>query len=239
MNITFLENPLGISYGGPEYVPTLELHAMHAAFRRGELETLTVADCLKAYGTPFQSSRGNLLLVQSTPDIMIHSGPQFYTGGGIGGSRWVCQNIGSQSDCQNGRPYHLPQNFPPNLPQVEGNLKLDNETIRECHGQKTDEHCKLLFSSVLCWIVALFSLLKGCLMLLVAFKRGEKPLLTVGDAVASFLEDEDKHTRSMSLKSKQDFVYKIWDTTPREFKGGSSRKLAWASLSAGAACALL
>ncbi|KAF6827446.1 hypothetical protein CMUS01_08998 [Colletotrichum musicola] len=220
VNMGFLENTNATSYvlknnkatsdGDEQYSLTPELEVMHAAFRNGELESLTVADCIKAYETPFQSSRGNLLLVWPTPNLTVHlgSGGKFYTSDEV-------------------------------LPGTLHDWKVDNKTMQGCQSQRTDEHCKLLFSSLLCWIITFVNLLKGCLMLLVAFASGERPLLTVGDAVASFLEDADEHTRGMSLKSKEVFGIKNWNTAPREFEDRPSRKLAWASLSTGAVCVLL
>ncbi|KAF6807497.1 hypothetical protein CSOJ01_08150 [Colletotrichum sojae] len=229
-NFTYCFWCLATSDGDEQYSLTPELEVMHAAFRNGELESLTVADCIKAYETPFQSSRGNLLLVWPTPNLAVHldSGGKFYTSDGMGGDvRWMCGTNTSRSFCIEV------------LPGTLHDWKVDNKTMQGCQSQRTDEHCKLLFSSLLCWIVTFVNLLKGCLMLLVAFASGERPFLTVGDAVASFLEDADEHTRSMSLKSKEVFGINNWNTAPREFEGKPSRKLAWASLSTGAVCVLL
>ncbi|KAF6790759.1 hypothetical protein CSOJ01_14451 [Colletotrichum sojae] len=89
--------------------------------------------------------------------------------------------------------------------------------VTERYSQRNDEHCKLKFSNLLCWIVVAVNLLKVALTLLVAFGRGESPLLTVGDAVASFLEHGDETTRGMCLKTKQDFYIGDWSKESREF----------------------
>ncbi|KAF6796528.1 hypothetical protein CSOJ01_13126 [Colletotrichum sojae] len=91
--------------------------------------------------------------------------------------------------------------------------------------QKTDEHCKLFFSSTLCWVVAAFILLKAVLMLFVAFGMGdEDPLMTIGDVVASFLERQDEPTSDMCLKSKDHFVAQYWSKGPIPYDLKPQRK---------------
>jgi hypothetical protein len=64
------------------------------------------------------------------------------------------------------------------------------------------------------------NLAKTVLMLLVMFGR-EEPLLTVGDAIASFLRFPDNFTADMCLASRRDFTSNSgdgWSTSPRQFE---------------------
>ncbi|KAK0369045.1 hypothetical protein CLIM01_13602 [Colletotrichum limetticola] len=74
--------------------------------------------------------------------------------------------------------------------------------VQGCYSQKTEERCKLMFSKTLCWIVTTLNLVKGILMLFVAYGNSERPLLNIGDAIESFLIEEDRYTRGMGLRSQ-------------------------------------
>lgn len=90
--------------------------------------------------------------------------------------------------------------------------------VRECYSQKTPERCRLLYSNRICWIVTALNFLKGFLMLLIASSRAEKPILTIGDAVASFLEFEDHTTKEMCMHSKHTFTKTGWQKEPQTYK---------------------
>lgn len=64
-------------------------------------------------------------------------------------------------------------------------------SVSSCHARASRERCKLMFSPLLSVIVTILNLLKAGLMFAVAWRRTEPPLLTVGDAIASFLETTD------------------------------------------------
>ena len=64
-------------------------------------------------------------------------------------------------------------------------------SVAACHARASRERCKLMFSPLLSVIVTVLNLIKAALMFAVAWRRTEPPLLTVGDAVASFLETTD------------------------------------------------
>ncbi|KAK1521497.1 hypothetical protein CPAR01_15020 [Colletotrichum paranaense] len=67
---------------------------------------------------------------------------------------------------------------------------------------------------------------KECvLMLFVAFGMGEEdPLMTIGDAVTSFLEDQDESTADMCLKSKGHFIAQHWSKGPIQYDLKPQRK---------------
>lgn len=191
-------------------------------------------DCFNAYDTIFQSSRGTLILVGETTNVSAESdlyGDNQASGGGIEDSLgWMCSQINRDADK---RPCDEI------LPQIKDNWTPFNGTFQRCVSLKTQEHCKLFFSSFLCWTVTIFNLLKGVLMLLVAISRGEKPILTIGDAVSSFLQRPDPHTAGMCLKSNVDFKKSDWDSAPTEYEATRVRKFRAASLVTAIICVLL
>ncbi|KAF6824336.1 hypothetical protein CPLU01_10935 [Colletotrichum plurivorum] len=169
---------------------------MYNASQDGRLDRLSVARCLDLYGDAFQSSRGNLLIVVEEPeerlsedDIQFHKDAKAFPQGIPQPFEWICRR-------ETINETHTCEDWLFDFKATPGNWTPFQSAVKECYSQRTDEHCKLKFSNLLCWVVAAVNLLKVALMLLVAFGRGESPLLTVGDAVASFLEHTDETTRA-------------------------------------------
>jgi hypothetical protein len=54
-------------------------------------------------------------------------------------------------------------------------------------------------------------------MFFIVFRVRDEPLITMGDAVASFLENSDSTTKDMCLLSIQDVRNKGYQTGPREW----------------------
>ncbi|KAF6834613.1 hypothetical protein CMUS01_06085, partial [Colletotrichum musicola] len=156
--------------------------------------------------TDIQFHKDGRVFISSSPEIDI---PQPF--------EWMCQRevVDEIQTCED---WLLEFKATPD------NWKPFKSVVKECYSQATDEHCKIKFSQLLCWVVVAVNLLKVALMLLIAFGRGESPLLTVGDAVASFLEHTDETTRGMCLKTKQGFYIGDWAERSREFDSTRPRK---------------
>jgi hypothetical protein len=61
-------------------------------------------------------------------------------------------------------------------------------------------------------------------MFYIAFKIQEEPLMTMGDAVASFLEEEDLTTKGMCLSTLEDFrKRRTYDVGPRQWNDTTHR----------------
>ena len=55
-------------------------------------------------------------------------------------------------------------------------------------------------------------------MFYIAFRIRDEPLMTMGDAVASFLRDEDPTTKNMCLSTIEDSrLYKKYETAARQW----------------------
>lgn len=206
---------------------------IRTAIRNGKMKTLSVPACIDAYATGFQSSHGNLLLI-SAEDISDQEkgsmglNPYYAQFGGYWETKqpfsWMClaeRNSRFYGPCDD------------HIPQIKNNAeewRPFGSIVTECYSQETDERCKILFSTTICWVVVVINLIKSILMLSIAIGCGdEEPILTIGDAVASFLKCSDDTTTHMCLKSKRDFVHHNWlkfprriDTRPRKkFSAGS------------------
>lgn len=73
-----------------------------------------------------------------------------------------------------------------------------------CLSERAPPHCKVQLNSTILVIVTVVNFLKAILMFYIVFRQFDEPLLTMGDAVASFLDDPDPSTRDMCLLSVQD-----------------------------------
>lgn len=75
-------------------------------------------------------------------------------------------------------------------------------TVRHCLSEKVNEKCQLLFSLPLCLAVILCNSIKVLAIFLTAHGSRREVLLTVGDAMSSFLSNPDKTTEGNCLLSK-------------------------------------
>lgn len=76
--------------------------------------------------------------------------------------------------------------------------------VQYCLAQPTQQECSLRFSMDIAILAVALNFVKLIMMgltALTAFKIDDPPLLTMGDAVASFLENRDSVSRGMSLLS--------------------------------------
>lgn len=96
-----------------------------------------------------------------------------------------------------------------NLKRNPGNWTVFGHRINGCISQRVEPRCRLNFSLTLGVTVVVFNLFKsGCITLVFLFLR-DQPLITVGDAVASFLHSPDPSTAGLYLASAKE-VQETW-----------------------------
>lgn len=181
------------------------------------LVRLDNAACISAFGSGIQSSFGNVLAVSSetAPDNMLNV-VTVYSGGGVG-NNWVCDVAGRGTEyCDlsalraNAAGWTLPgirsaasdYNYTsyddykycsgPTAPNT-------NFPISYCLAQPAQQHCKLGISVVFLAIVVACNITKMLSLAISAWKLHFDPLVTVGDAVASFLDRPDATTEGYCL----------------------------------------
>ncbi|KAF3005003.1 hypothetical protein E8E13_008650 [Curvularia kusanoi] len=91
--------------------------------------------------------------------------------------------------------------------------------IQYCLSERAEEHCKVHWNLAIAALVTILNFIKAALILYTALYTKEQPLMTMGDAVASFLEVEDPTTVGMCLASKKD----MWPASPRQWSGARFR----------------
>jgi hypothetical protein len=212
------------------------------------LVRMNAMDCIKAYASDWQSSWGELLVVgerakrrylhRNKPDTRFG----IYTVGRVWGDDdcevqqaylWMCLDRAYDAYCEKDFLIDLPgyEGFEGRCDdRIDAHRKADaldqlwplGLDIDECHGLRTTERCRLMFSPMLMVVVMSMNLLKGLLMLVTASEMIIKSsqgssLLTIGDAISSFLSRPDETTKGMCLASRKDVTRskKRWEKLKR------------------------
>jgi hypothetical protein len=107
-----------------------------------------------------------------------------------------------------------------------GNLTIADKSYNVtscCSRIIIEAPCKLTFDVSVMMIVIICNVVKTICMFLVVLKAEDYPLVTLGDAIASFLERPDPATKGMCLISKRNVLDKAFNIpqVPRKWKGGS------------------
>ena len=107
--------------------------------------------------------------------------------------------------------------------------------IQYCLSDPVDEHCKLQFSLAIMIAVIVCNLVKTICISVIAWKPNWEPLVTLGDAIASFLDRPDVTTKGNCIVGKARFedsrrwdsLSSTWDPSElklRRFRAASSRR---------------
>ena len=104
--------------------------------------------------------------------------------------------------------------------------RVDLTTGREveisgCKSERTAEKCKVQFSLQIMIVVICCNLVKACCMVLAVARSREPTLVTLGDAIDSFLRTPDSTTRGRCFADRR-FMERQWrwgwKTGPRQWK---------------------
>lgn len=176
------------------------------------LERLDNADCIRQYAQDYVSIRSNLLMIvpesvnRDNASRVLDFNFQDNTKMDKRGygecppdvSDWVC---GASSDEEYTDECQAPcRDRLNNILKDAADWKPYNRTTGAyCLSQLTPEHCVLSYNLGLAVVVMFFTFIKLAIMLYVMLKSSDEPLLTVGDAIASFISDPDATTRGQCL----------------------------------------
>jgi hypothetical protein len=190
-------------------------------YHNNSLERLESRDCRRAYAQDFQSTRNNVILVQdnishnlewittenqslynsiSNTSQWMFNGFQDNNQIGLSHYEWICYQLYSSRDfitCD--QTYYLDK-------------ILQNSTwtpfagnVSYCLSEKVPEDCRVHGSLQVFVIVVALDIAKVLVIAYVVFGIKESPLLTIGDAIASFMSDSDPTTIGMCLVTKPQF----------------------------------
>lgn len=78
--------------------------------------------------------------------------------------------------------------------------------VQYCLSERVPEQCSYSGNVPIVAVVVVANAIKLIVMLFVAFRLGDHPLITVGDAVESFLDHNDKTTEGLCLLTRNDVI---------------------------------
>jgi hypothetical protein len=242
-NVTSLNDVSGTIQGyirnGADQVDNIQLFSrLQNMAVAGTLDRLENKECADAYLLPFQATKRNLLMIVDEDvatevdvcDIYFAGGSENACGS-YETSRWVCaqQNQITKPSCW------TPCDGPSMVSQTNevinaGNWKPFGRPVQYCLSETSTESCELHLSLQIIIVVMIMNIIKVVVMLTLAFGafRLLQPLLTIGDAISSFIENPDSTTENMCLISKAEIVAQpgLWSASPRKFE---SRALSFRS----------
>jgi hypothetical protein len=177
------------------------LSALQSLATDSKLQTLSTKDCIAAYRGTYTTDRSHLLLVGGDAD--------FSTGSFLGGAfsavyeenkqdLWMCRQFSNSTETCDAQIVKFMANsssWTPFGQQVDHCLSLENAATSS-----------VSINIYVLSFVILFNFFLVGLMSIVLFEKHETDnlLITTGDAIATFMQDEDLTTRGICLYSRAD-----------------------------------
>lgn len=204
------------------------------------LQRLENRACLEAYAGSINSDRADVVLVSSynsnnelTPSqngnltsygVLFSSGsPTWFPmsqalldSDGYGtAAEWICH---SQVTYYDAKTCDLTKSA-----STQSSWLFRQWDVQYCLSEQVEEHCKIQFSIAIMIFVICCNCIKMVCMVWIIRKRGSEPLVTLGDAIASFLDTPDQMTLNACLAGQDDFcnnsrlgqpLLRSWDVAP-------------------------
>lgn len=186
---------------------------LHRKARNIQLTCLHPKECIKEYATNIQSFRRNVLLVgsdNSFPPIAHKAAPYMeqalfngtrvygifeagYLDLRYGSYEWICQNSNMSIVPRGWCESHVDDVM------ARDSWKVNGFPVKYCLSETAPALCKLRIYLPVGWLVTSLNLLKALLICYTVFRIKEDPIMTIGDAVTSFLESPDPTTKGSCL----------------------------------------
>ncbi|PUU76461.1 hypothetical protein B9Z19DRAFT_990554 [Tuber borchii] len=198
-------------------------------------EGLTPSQCAKFYNTNFVSKRRNLFLITNYTSPAKFNNTflklTIVRGKEVSPTTWMCPDSLLQSGrCDTGKLTSMVANGLPWLVTLSTGEEVE---VSRCRSEITDERCKVQFSLGIMIAVICCNLVKACAMIMTVVRSREPTLVTLGDAVDSFLRISDPTTRGICFADRW-FIDREWrrglGTGPRQWKQNRAQRW-WTSVS--------
>ncbi|KAJ5935563.1 hypothetical protein N7466_005110 [Penicillium verhagenii] len=210
---------------------------------KGTLYPLSNTECFNAFAVTFQSAYKKLLLVTDTQltknltdpivyYMYVDTNPVFElsTYAYLSPSQrspyqWLCDSATmsanntacSDSTLDQFRAQVYANDW--NIDNSNGNTS-ESYHIQSCMAEKAGQYCKLRYSFPLVIVVIGFNLVKTAVLLYMWLGISDAPILTIGDAIASFLRHPDPESQNLCLLTSREAK-----SRPRYMKSIPTRKL--------------
>ena len=196
-------------------------------------ETLSPSQCTKLYNTDFVSNHRNILLITNHPSNDIFDKTVLHIslvrGDDTSPTRWMCPN---SMLALNGCAGEITSMVAKGLPW---RVTLNEEEVEVwgCKSEIVEERCKVQFSLGIMIVVICCNLVKACAMILTIIRSREPTLVTLGDAIDSFLRTSDPTTKGICFADRW-FIEEEWThgrrTGPSQWKQKGAQRW-WTSVS--------
>ncbi|KIW14026.1 hypothetical protein PV08_06807 [Exophiala spinifera] len=174
-------------------------------------ERLTTAECIRAYATDFTTDRRNLVFVANNDTVNYNLLTfQTYIFSTVDTYYWICE-----SDPDIANKIQIPEHNGDNLPCQKYYSKIidlgdqwhpwGNE-VQYCYSERVSEKCSYNGNIPIVAVVLVANAIKMAGMLFVAYRLRDTPLITMGDAVESFLNEPDRTTEGRCLLTRQEVI---------------------------------
>jgi hypothetical protein len=180
---------------------TIVLKDMHAAVLNGSLVKLDNSACMSKYANTFISNARNVLLVttDTNPNNTFLSSRSWSSTDEVP-YWWLCGEGWDPTPYRN----HEPVCTLAKAHEGVSSWSVLTHPISYCLVQEVEEECQLRFSLTIMIVVILANATKATIMILTWWKLRTPTLVTIGDAVTSFLDDPDLTTAGICLATKAD-----------------------------------
>ena len=222
----------GLNWSMP--VPKFKSFGYHTASSTSSSETLylnqfrNVSDwnrldndaCIQAYFKSYIVGYSDVIAMTSklnaTVPLMLANQDTVFSTSGIATQDWMCSAIPFLS-CDANQLRANPSSWTLNdtVYLSYDNLYSQQYPVDYCLSRPVQEQCKVQLSLVIISVVIACNAIKLCCMLVILWKKQSTPLVTIGDAIESFMLEKDPTTRDMCWANKKTFTSQHWQPSAR------------------------
>ena len=198
----------------------------------GRYKDLKPLECTKAYNTYFVSNLRNLFLITKNSSNTTNNNTVLdmipISSHDTAPTSWMCTDSDPSNQmsaqCDTNKPV---TNLTIGLPWRMNFSTAGVVDIAGCKSEIADGKCKVQFSLEIMIVVICCNLVKACCMITAVVRSHEPTLVTLGDAVDSFLRAPDSTTKGMCFADRE-FIKGEWKhgwrTRPRKWKQKGSQR---------------
>lgn len=208
------------------------------------LQRMDNKDCIQKYGRQFISTQGHFLAVSHALNdsfsikFIDTAYPKTDNGGGPS-YNWMCdiypdaQHGISNEQCRldvllsTATTWAIRSNrFITDY--LNYGSRWEPDLVDYCLSRRVKEECRLQFSLALLIVVIMSNFVKAVCMIVIVYRHDDTPLITLGDAIASFLDDPDSTTQGNCVALQDSFQRRKWPQRPRPW---ATKRAYWFSSS--------
>jgi hypothetical protein len=203
------------------------LDIMREKASNGTLVRFEPAACMTQYATEPTNFTRNVLLVSTYKThenslLGLQSCGLLYTKKSTHPPPWICGEA-NDSNCTLSKAIKSAANWSMHYNKTNEDPNVIHNGINDypisyCLAEPAVQNCKLTLSLAIMIVVITANLIKAIIMSLAYFTLDAPTLVTVGDAIASFLARPDRNTTGLCISSSADFRW-------RNIKNKKSRSL--------------